>query len=38
LSDSTLEKIIKLASQKAEAVEIYYLSTEDTPIKFENNR
>ncbi|MGB3510399.1 MAG: metallopeptidase TldD-related protein [Microcoleaceae cyanobacterium] len=38
MSDSTLDQILKLASQKAEAVEVYYLSTQDTPIKFENNR
>ncbi|MGD1716311.1 PmbA/TldA family metallopeptidase [Dapis sp. BLCC M172] len=38
MSESTLEQILKLASGKAEAVEIYYLSTEDTPIKCENNR
>ncbi|NEQ78375.1 MAG: TldD/PmbA family protein [Okeania sp. SIO2C9] len=38
MSESTLDKILKLATQKAEAVEIYYLSTQETPIKFENNR
>ncbi len=38
MSESTLDQILKVASQKAEAVEIYYLSTQDTPIKFENNR
>ncbi|MDY7004813.1 MAG: DNA gyrase modulator [Cyanobacteriota bacterium] len=37
MSESTLEQILKLATQKAEAVEIYYLSTQETPIKFENN-
>ncbi len=37
LGNSTLEQIFKLASEKAEAVEIYYLSTEDIPIKLENN-
>ncbi|WP_237396744.1 PmbA/TldA family metallopeptidase [Okeania sp. KiyG1] len=37
MSESTLEEILKLAIQKAEAVEIYYLSTQETPIKFENN-
>ncbi|NET46931.1 TldD/PmbA family protein [Okeania sp. SIO2B3] len=38
MSESTLEQILKLATNKAEAVEIYYLSTQETPIKFENNR
>ena len=37
MGNSTLEQIFKLASEKAEAVEIYYLSTEDIPIKLENN-
>ena len=37
MSESTLEQILKLATQKAEAVEVYYLSTQETPIKFENN-
>ncbi|MDJ0554682.1 MAG: metallopeptidase TldD-related protein [Microcoleaceae cyanobacterium MO_207.B10] len=38
MSESILEQILKLAGQKAEAVEIYYLSTQNTPIKFQNNR
>lgn len=38
MSESALDQILKLATQKAEAVEIYYLSTQETPIKFENNR
>ncbi len=38
MSELTPYLILKLASQKAETVEIYYLSTQDTPIKFENNR
>ena len=37
MSESTVEQILKLATQKAEAVEVYYLSTQETPIKFENN-
>ncbi|NEO56090.1 MAG: TldD/PmbA family protein [Okeania sp. SIO3B5] len=37
MSESTVEQILKLATNKAEAVEIYYLSTQETPIKFENN-
>jgi PmbA protein len=38
VSDSTLEKILNLATQHAEAAEVYYLSSQDTPIEFENNR
>ena len=38
MSDSTLEKILQLATQHAEAAEVYYLSSQDTPIEFENNR
>jgi len=38
VSDSTLEKILKLATQHAQAAEVYYLSSQDTPIEFENNR
>ncbi len=38
MSDSTLEQILKLATQQAEAVEVYYLSSQDTPVEFENNR
>ncbi|MDB9514471.1 metallopeptidase TldD-related protein [Kamptonema animale CS-326] len=38
MSDSTLEQILKLATVRAEAAEVYYLSSQDTPIEFENNR
>lgn len=38
MSDSTLEQILKLATQRAEAAEVYYLSSQDTPVEFENNR
>jgi len=38
VSDSTLEQILKLATQQAEAAEVYYLSSQDTPVEFENNR
>ncbi|NJO40427.1 MAG: TldD/PmbA family protein [Cyanobacteria bacterium CRU_2_1] len=38
MSDSILEQILKLANQRAEAAEVYYLSSQDTPIEFENNR
>lgn len=38
VSDSTLEQILKLASQRAQVAEVYYLSSQDTPIEFENNR
>lgn len=38
MSDATLEKILNLASVHAEAAEVYYLQSQDTPIEFENNR
>ncbi|MFB2969931.1 TldD/PmbA family protein [Aerosakkonema sp. BLCC-F183] len=38
VSDSTLEQILKLASGRSDAAEVYYLSSQDTPIEFENNR
>lgn len=38
MSDSTLEQILKLATQRADSAEVYYLSSQDTPIEFENNR
>lgn len=38
MSDATLDKILKLASVQAEAAEVYYLQSQDTPIEFENNR
>jgi len=38
VSDSTLEAILQLANPRSEAAEIYFVSSEDTPIEFENNR
>lgn len=38
MSDSTLEQILKLANGRSQAAEVYYLSSKDTPIEFENNR
>ena len=38
MSDSTLEAILQLANPRSEAAEIYFVSSEDTPIEFENNR
>lgn len=38
MSDLTLERILNQATQQAEAAEVYYLSSQDTPITFENNR
>jgi PmbA protein len=38
VSNSTLETILQLANQRSQAAEIYFVSSEDTPIEFENNR
>lgn len=39
MSDATLlEQILKLASGRVQSAEVYYLSSQDTPIEFENNR
>lgn len=38
VSDRTLEKILQLASDRSDAAEVYYRSSQDTPIEFENNR
>jgi len=38
VSTRELEKILKLATQHASAAEVYYISSQDTPIEFENNR
>jgi PmbA protein len=38
MSDATLDTILDLAKSRSEAAEVYYLSSEDTPIEFENNR
>lgn len=36
--DSALEQVLQLAAQRTDAAEVYYLSSQDTPIEFENNR
>lgn len=36
--DATLEHVLQVATQRADSAEVYYLSSEDTPIEFENNR
>ena len=38
MSDATLEQILELAKAKTEAAEVFYLSSQDTPVEFENNR
>ncbi len=38
VSESILEQILKRAEQRADTAEVYYLSSQDTPIEFENNR
>jgi PmbA protein len=38
LTDSILDKLLTLAKQRAQAVEVYFLSSQSTPIEFENNR
>lgn len=38
MSDSILEQLLKLATQRADTAEVYYLSSRDTPVEFENNR
>ncbi|QIZ72073.1 TldD/PmbA family protein [Oxynema aestuarii] len=38
MSEPTVEKLLKLAGEKADSAEVYYLSSQDTPIAFENNR
>jgi PmbA protein len=38
MTDSILEKIIDLAKSQGLEAEIYYQSSQDTPIEFENNR
>jgi PmbA protein len=38
VSTPELEQILKLANQHASAAEVYYISSQDTPIEFENNR
>lgn len=38
MSNSILEKILELAKNKGLEAEVYYQSSQDTPIEFENNR
>jgi PmbA protein len=38
MTDTTLEKIIDLAKSQGLQAEVYYQSSQDTPIEFENNR
>lgn len=38
MSDSKLEQLLQLAAAKVDSAEVYYLSSQDTPIEFENNR
>lgn len=38
MSDPILEKLLHAATQRADAAEVYYLSSQTTPIDFENNR
>ncbi|GAB4369040.1 MAG: TldD/PmbA family protein [Elainellaceae cyanobacterium] len=38
MTDSVLENLLHLATQRTDAAEVYYLSSQTTPIEFENNR
>ncbi|MBW4658869.1 MAG: TldD/PmbA family protein [Drouetiella hepatica Uher 2000/2452] len=38
MSDTLLETILALAAPRTDAAEVYYVSSQDTPIDFENNR
>ena len=38
MNEATLAQILELATGKTEAAEVYYLSSQDTPVEFENNR
>lgn len=38
MTDSILEQILTLAKPHTQAAEVYYLSSQTTPIEFENNR
>lgn len=38
MTDSILETILTLAASRTEAAEVYYVSSQDRPIEFENNR
>ncbi len=37
MSDALLEQILKLAAPRTDAAEVYFVSSQDTPIEFENN-
>lgn len=36
--NSIVEQLLERATQKVDAAEVYFLSSQDTPIEFENNR
>lgn len=38
VSNAILEKILELAAPRTQAAEVYFVSSQDTPIDFENNR
>lgn len=38
MSEAILEKILQLAAPRTDAAEVYFVSSKDTPIEFENNR
>lgn len=38
MSDAILEKILQLAASNTDAAEVYFVSSQDTPIEFENNK
>ncbi|MBW4467894.1 MAG: TldD/PmbA family protein [Pegethrix bostrychoides GSE-TBD4-15B] len=37
MSDALLEQILQLAAPRTDAAEVYFVSSQDTPIEFENN-
>jgi PmbA protein len=37
VSDALLDQILKLAAPRTDAAEVYFVSSQDTPIEFENN-
>jgi PmbA protein len=38
VSDAILDQILQLAAPRTDAAEVYFVSSKDTPIEFENNR
>lgn len=38
VGDAILDQILQLAAPRTEAAEVYFVSSQDTPIEFENNR